>query len=92
VAFGCWPVGDCFREAKDVLRFDHFERRGWRSIHRHLFVTILSQLFCARVRQQLTPNAEVLSRGLLTIEQVRRTANVVAGSMGLTARVPPQAL
>ena len=49
VTFGRWPIEDCFREAKEELGLDHFECRGWRCIHRHLFVTILSQLFCARV-------------------------------------------
>src|SRR5207244_10894356 len=36
--------------------WDHFECRGWRCIHRHLYVTILSGIFCARVRQQLSQN------------------------------------
>ena len=72
---------DCFREAKEELGLDHFECRGWRCIHRHLFITILSQLFCARVRQQLSPSEDVLSGELLTMEQVRRAANVVVDSM-----------
>ena len=80
VAFGRWPVEDCFRETKEELGLDHFECRGWRCIHRHLFVTILSQLFCARVRQQLSPSEDVLSGELLTTEQVRRAANVVVQS------------
>lgn len=86
VAFGRWPVEDCFREAKEELGLDHFECRGWRCIHRHLFVTILCQLFCARVRQQLSPHENVLSGELLTMEQVRRAANVFVGSMGLPPR------
>lgn len=65
---------------------DHFECRGWRCIHRHLYVTILSQLFCARVRQQLSPSDDVLSGELLTLEQVRRAANVLVASMGLPPR------
>ena len=81
VAFGRWPIEDCFRETKEELGLDHFECRGWRCIHRHLFITILSQLFCARVRQQLSPSENVLSRELLTTEQVRRAANVVVDSM-----------
>ena len=81
IAFGRWPVEDCFRETKEELGLDHFECRGWRCIHRHLFVTILSQLFCARVRQQLSPDEDVLSGELLTMEQVRRATNVVVGSM-----------
>ena len=83
VAFGRAPIEDCFREAKEELGMDHFECRGWRCIHRHLYVTILSQLFCARVRQQLSPSEDVLSGELLTMEQVRRAANVFVESIGL---------
>lgn len=90
VAFGRWPVEDCFRETKEELGLDHFECRGWRCIHRHLFVTILSQLFCARVRQQLSPSDDVLSGELLTMEQVRRAANVVVGSMTFPPRIREQ--
>ena len=90
VAFGRWPVEDCFRETKEELGLDHFECRGWRCIHRHLFVTILSQLFCARVRQKLSPNDDVLSGELLTMEQVRRAANVVVGSLGYPPRTREQ--
>ena len=90
VAFGRWPVEDCFRETKEELGLDHFECRGWRCIHRHLFVTILSQLFCARVRQQLSPSEDVLSGELLTTEQVRRAANVVVSSMNLPRRTRQQ--
>lgn len=86
VAFGRWPVEDCFREAKEELGFDHFECRGWRCIHRHLYVTILSQLFCARVRQQLSPGEDVLGGELVTMEQVRRAANVFVSSLGLPPR------
>lgn len=76
VAFGRWQVEACFREVKEELGWDHFECRGWRCIHRHLYVTILSGLFCARVRQQLSPSNVVTSGQLLTIEQVRRAADV----------------
>jgi hypothetical protein len=86
VAFGRWPVEDCFREAKEELGFDHFECRGWRCIHRHLYVTILSHLFCARVRQQLSPKEDVLSGELLTTEQVRRAVNVFLSSLDLPPR------
>lgn len=90
VAFGRWPVEDCFREAKEELGLDHFECRGWRCIHRHLYITILSQLFCARVRQQLSPSEDVLSGELLTLEQVRRAANVFVESIGLPPRCREQ--
>ena len=90
VAFGRWPIEDCFRETKEELGLDHFECRGWRCIHRHLYVTILSQLFCARVRQQLSPKDDVLSGELLTTEQVRRAANVFVSSIGLPPRCREQ--
>lgn len=77
---------NCFRETKEELGLDHFECRGWRCIHRHLFVAILSQLFCARVRQQLSPSDDVLNGELLTTEQVRRAANVVVRSLSLPPR------
>ena len=78
---------DCFREAKEELGFDHFECRSWKSIHRHLFVTILSQLFCARTRQQLSPSDDVFSGELLTTEEVRRAANVVLETHDLPPRI-----
>ncbi len=53
VAFSRFPIEHCFRQAKDELGMDHFEVRGWRSIHRHLYVTQLSHLFCSRMRQML---------------------------------------
>jgi len=53
VGFSRWPIERCFEQAKDELGLDHFEVRGWRSIHRHLYVTQLSHLFCARVHQDL---------------------------------------
>jgi SRSO17 transposase len=90
VAFGRWPIEDCFRESKEELGLDHFECRGWRCIHRHLYVTILSQLFCARVRQQLSPSDDVLSGELLTTEQVRRAANVVVAALDLPPRTREQ--
>lgn len=86
VAFGRCAIEDCFREAKEELGLDHFECRGWRCIHRHLYVTILSQLFCARVRQQMSPTEDVLTGELLTMEQVRRAANVFVASIGLSPR------
>lgn len=86
VAFGRWPVEGCFREAKEELGLDHFECRGWRCIHRHLYTTILSQLFCAQTRQQLSPSEDVLSGDLLTMEQVRRATDVVIETMDLSRR------
>jgi hypothetical protein len=83
VAFGCWQVEACFREVKEEFGWDHFECRGWQCIHRHLYVTILNALFCARVRQQLSPSQLVTSGELLTLEQVRRAANVFLDALDL---------
>jgi SRSO17 transposase len=90
VAFGRWPIEDCFREAKEELGFDHFECRSWHGIHRHLFLAILTQLFCARVRQELSPSEDVESGELLTTEQVRRAVSVVVSAMTLPPRVQRQ--
>lgn len=87
VAFGRWPVEDCFREAKEELGMDHFECRNWQCIHRHLYVTILSHLFCARVRQKLTTTEDVISGELLTTEQVRRAMNAFLKASTLPPRI-----
>jgi SRSO17 transposase len=52
VAFGRWPIERCFEIAKRELGMDHFEMRCWRGIHRHFYITQVSQLFCARVQQE----------------------------------------
>lgn len=83
VAFGRWDVEGCFRESKEELGWDHFECRGWRCVHRHLCVTILSQLFCARVRAKLCEKNYLQGGESLTMEQVRRAINVYLGSCHL---------
>lgn len=83
VAFGRWNVESCFREVKEELGWDHFECRGWGCVHRHLTATIVAQLFCARVRQQFTKTEIVTDAERLTLEQVRRAADVYVASLGL---------
>ena len=83
VAFGRWKVEACFREAKEELGWDHFECRGWGCVHRHLIVTIVSQLFCARVRHKSCRSEVVTDAQRLTLEQVRRAADVVIRCIGL---------
>jgi SRSO17 transposase len=75
VAFQRWSVESCFRQAKEELGLDHYEVRGWRCLHRHFYLTQLSHLFCARMRQKFdaTPRDEPLEH--LTTEQVRRAMN-----------------
>jgi SRSO17 transposase len=76
IAFGRWSVESCFRQAKEELGLDHYEVRGWRCVHRHFYLTQLSHLFCARVRQKFDA-AIVHDDPLehLTTEQVRRAIN-----------------
>jgi len=74
VAFGRWSVERCFREAKDELGMDHYQVRGWRCLHRHFFLTQVSHLFCARVRQKYDdPSSKQGDR--LSVEQVRSAMN-----------------
>ncbi len=86
VAFSRWSVEDCFRQAKEELGLDHYEVRGWRCVHRHFYLTQLSHLFCARMRQKFAPTVphedlmeelrtEQESAEELTMEQVRRAIN-----------------
>ena len=53
VAYSRWPIEQCFREEKDELGFDHFEVRGWQSIHRHLYLSQVSHLFLNKMRERL---------------------------------------
>ena len=68
VAFGRWPIESCFREAKHELGMDHYQVRGRRCIHRHFFLTQVSHLFCARVRQEYDEGGTQGDR--LTVEHV----------------------
>ena len=92
IAFGRWSVENCFRQAKEELGLDHYEVRGWRCVHRHFYLTQLSHLFCARMRQKFEIAAtrdEPLER--LTTEQVRRAVNawleIAAGRLTKTERL-----
>jgi SRSO17 transposase len=75
VAFGRCSIESCFREGKEELGMDHYEVRGWRCVHRHFYVTQLSHLFCARVRQAYDQSAgDQVDR--ISVEQVRNAMNV----------------
>lgn len=86
VAFGRWSIESCFREGKEELGMDHYEVRGWGCVHRHFYVTQLSHLFCARVREEFDKASDRPDR--LSIEQVRSAMNVWLDSADLpsTAR------
>jgi len=62
VAYSRWPIEQCFREEKDELGFDHFEVRGWQSIHRHMYLSQVSHLFVNKMRQQLTAEESAVNR------------------------------
>jgi SRSO17 transposase len=86
VAFTRWSVESCFREAKEELGMDHYEVRGWRCVHRHFFVTQLSHLFCARIRQEYDQsNGEPSNR--LTVEQVRSAMDTWLSTVDLKPAV-----
>ena len=85
IAFSRWSVEACFRTAKEELGMDHFEVRGWRCVHRHWYVTHLSQLFCARIRQEMDPNPQSAFHQV-TIEQVRSAMNTWLSSVGQTRK------
>ncbi len=59
VAFSRWPIERCFEIGKRDLGMDHFEVRNWRAIHRHFYISQLSQLFCARVHQDLREKNDI---------------------------------
>ena len=85
VAFNRWSVESCFREVKDELGMDHYQVRGWRCVHRHFFITQLSHLFCARIRQEYDqPEGEPSAR--LTVEQVRSAVNIWLSTAELSHR------
>jgi SRSO17 transposase len=75
VAFSRFPIERCFQLGKNELGVDHFEVRSWSAIHRHFYISQLSQLFCARVHQQLrekndrwsVPDSGTGSRGGLCV-------------------------
>jgi len=85
VAFSRFPIEHCFRQAKDELGMDHFEVRGWRSIHRHMYVTQLSHLFCSRMRQTLREKND-RARGTHRGAGLRRRFGLRGGTVPAEAR------
>jgi len=53
IAFCRWRVERCFEDSKGEIGMDHFEVRGWRSIHRHLILSMVSHLFLAEQKERL---------------------------------------
>ena len=73
VAYTRWPIEQCFKEEKDELGFDHFEVRGWRSIHRHMALTQVSHLYLNRMREQLLAEEQAEEEaGVFSLPKSRR--------------------
>lgn len=62
VAYSRWPIEQCFKEEKDELGFDQFEVRGWRSIHRHMYLTQVSHLYLNKMRERLVGQEQAAER------------------------------
>jgi len=52
VGFSRWHVERCFEDEKSELGLSHFEVRNYKSLRRHLIITIVSHLFLAKVHQK----------------------------------------
>ena len=73
VAYSRWPIEQCFKEEKDELGFDHFEVRGWRSIHRHMVLTQVSHLYLNRMREHLIAEEHAAKEaGFFSLPRPRR--------------------
>ncbi len=73
VAYSRWPIEQCFKEEKDELGFDHFEVRGWRSIHRHMALTQVSHLYLNKMREQLVAEEQAEEEaGIFSLPRRRR--------------------
>jgi len=53
IAFNRWRIERCFEDSKGEIGMDHFEVRGWRTIHRHLYLSLVSHLFLAEQKERL---------------------------------------
>ncbi len=80
VAYSRWPIEQCFKEEKDELGFDHFEVRGWRSIHRHVAITQVSHLYLNKMREQLIADEEAEEEaGVFSLPRPERRSPRVPG-------------
>lgn len=79
VGYSRWPIEQCFKEEKDELGFDHFEVRGWQSIHRHMALTQVSHLYLNKMREQLTAEEQAEEEaGVFFPPRARRYASDVS--------------
>jgi SRSO17 transposase len=73
-----WSIEQCFQENKGELGFDHFEVRGWKAIHRHMYLTQVSHLYLNKARQKLTvQEKDAEAAGLFSLPgAMRRSSHV----------------
>jgi SRSO17 transposase len=86
VAFGRVGVERCFEVGKRDLGLDHFEMRCWLGIHRHLYATQVSILFCAREHQRLRKKNDRF--GLPDRRAGATGGQRLSGGPGLSAALP----
>jgi SRSO17 transposase len=80
VGYSRWPIEQCFKEEKDELGFDHFEVRGWRSIHRHMYLTQVSHLYLNKARQRLIAQERAEEdAGIFSLPSPRRPSPCIPG-------------
>lgn len=80
VGYSRWSIERCFEEDKDELGFDHFEVRGWKAIHRHMYLTQVSHLYLNKVREKLIAEEEAQERaGFFSLPSRRRRSSDLSG-------------
>lgn len=80
VGYSRWSIERCFEEDKDELGFDHFEVRGWKAIHRHMYLTQVSHLYLNRAREKLIAQEQAQERvGVFSLPGRRRRSPQVSG-------------
>ena len=73
VGYSRWSIERCFEEDKDELGFDHFEVRGWKAIHRHMYLTQVSHLYLNKARQKLVAEEQAQEQaGFFSLSGARR--------------------
>ena len=78
VGYSRWPIEQCFKEEKNELGFDHFEVRGWRSVHRHMYLTQVSHLYLNKMREHLIAEEQAEEEaGVFSLPQHRRPSSNV---------------
>jgi len=79
VGYSRWPIEQCFKEDKDELGFDHFEVRGWLSIHRHMYLTQVSHLYLNKMRKELIAEEQSQEQaGIFSLSSFRRRSSDVS--------------